>query len=103
MFLYRIFNIIAHMLKQAGTIMTKHTIQFDVSAQVTQEIIILDDNYTITDIVSGLNKGELVTTIAHDGEETKKYITDGTLDSQIAEICTQTSEGEYEDFTEIEE
>ena len=54
--------------------MNKHQITFNVVGSVTQEIDIIDDSYTMKDIVDGLNDGTLQTTIDF-ANSCKSYIT----------------------------
>ena len=78
--------------------MRKHEITYSVVGSVTQEIEIIDESYTMTDIVDGLNDGKLITTLAF-GWGHKSYITKIGTASPVAIIIMQTVNGTAEQFS----
>lgn len=81
--------------------MRKHEITYSIVGSVTQEIEIIDESYTMTDIVDGLNCGTLETTMAFEVGY-KSYITKIGTASPVAIIITQTVNGTTEQYSLVE-
>lgn len=74
-------------------------LNFLVSGDITQEVIIIDKKYTPKSIIKGLNSGKLITTIFGDEGE----ITTWKSGKVIARVTVTEANLEYSEYDNISE
>lgn len=74
------------------------TIQFDLNGTVTQEIELINSEYSYEGVLNGLKDGSLSTTTWYDNDVGKPAYVSTQDDKLVARIISQEIDGSYEDF-----
>lgn len=72
-------------------------IKFDIkSGEVTQEIILLQDDIDVDDLVNGLSSGKYVTTLGYNDGKCNYITTNDLSNTRVAEILSTSVDAEYD-------